>query len=230
MGSKKKRKNESTMKPIIVLNFKTYPEAAGKQALPLAKRLEKVKSKKYEIIIAPSLPTLEEVAEGTSLTVFSQHTDLAGLGPFTGKISAQELKKIGVKGTLLNHSERKIPFPLLKRIAADCKKHKLVTVVCASSLGEVKQTAKLAPDYLAYEPPELIGGNVSVTKARPEIISKAVKLVQKISPKTKVLCGAGVHSKEDVLKSLQLGAKGVLIGHAVPKAKNPAKFLKGLLG
>ena len=107
------------MKPIILLNFKTYPEVAGKKALLLARKLEKVRSKRYKIIIAPSLPTLEEVAESTSLTAFSQHTDLAGLGAFTGKISAQELKKIGVKGTLLNHSERKIPFSFLKRAFPD---------------------------------------------------------------------------------------------------------------
>ncbi|HLD39749.1 MAG TPA: triose-phosphate isomerase [Candidatus Nanoarchaeia archaeon] len=217
------------MKPLILLNFKTYPEAAGKKALLLAKKLEKVHSSKFEIVIAPSLPTLEEVAARTSLPVFSQHTDLAGLGPFTGKISAQELKKIGVKGTLLNHSERKIPFSILKKIVADGKKHKLVIVICASSLKEAKKVAALAPDYLAYEPPELIGGNVSVTKAKPEVIAKAVEIVKKISPKTKVLCGAGIQSGEDIRKALELGAQGVLIGHAVPKAKDPARFLKELL-
>ena len=110
---------QQQMKPLILLNFKTYPKAVGKKALLLAKKLEKVKTKKYDIVIAPSLPTLEEVAAGTSLIVFSQHTDLAGLGAYTGKISAQELKKIGVKGTLLNHSERKIPFSILKKIVAE---------------------------------------------------------------------------------------------------------------
>jgi len=218
------------MKSLILLNFKTYPETTGKKALLLAKRLEKVRSKKYEIVIAPSLPTLEEVAAGTLLKVFSQHTDLAGLGPFTGKVSAQELKEIGVKGTLLNHSERKIPFPILKKIVKDCKRNKLVVVICASSLTEVHKVTQLAPDYLAYEPPELIGGNISVTKAKPEVIAKAVKLVSKINPKTKVLCGAGIQSREDIIKALQLGAKGVLIGHAVPKAKDPDKFLRRLLG
>ena len=221
---------QQQMKPLILLNFKTYPKAVGKKALLLAKKLEKVKTKKYDIVIAPSLPTLEEVAAGTSLIVFSQHTDLAGLGAFTGKVSAEELKKIGVKGTLLNHSERKVPFLILKKIAADCKKHKLITVICASSLPEARQVAKLTPNYIAYEPPELIGGNISVTKAKPEVIAKAVEVVKKISPKTKVLCGAGVQSREDILKALELGAQGVLIGHAVPKAKDPAKFLRELLG
>lgn len=217
------------MKPLILLNFKTYKEAAGKNALRLAKKLEKVRTSKYQIVIAPSLPTLEEVATGTTLTVYSQHTDLARLGAFTGKISGEELKEIGVKGTILNHSERKIPYLILRKIVADCKKHKLVTVVCASSLDETRLVAKLAPDYLAYEPPELIGGDISVTKAKPEIIAKAVQVVKKISPKTRVLCGAGIRSREDIQKALKLGARGVLIGHAVPKAKDPAKFLKELL-
>ena len=60
------------MKPLILLNFKTYPEAAGKKALLLAKKLEKVHSSKFEIVIAPSLPTLEEVAARTSLPVFAR--------------------------------------------------------------------------------------------------------------------------------------------------------------
>jgi len=217
------------MKPLILLNFKTYPETVGKKALVLAKKLEKVTTKKYEVVIAPSLPTLEEVAVRTSLTVYAQHTDLAGLGAFTGKISAQELQKIGVKGTLLNHSERKIPFPILRKIHSDCKKKKLITVICASSLSEAKKVAKLKPDYLAYEPPELIGGEVSVTNAKPKVIVKAVELIHKVSAKTKVLCGAGVHSREDIQKALELGTQGALIGHAVPKAKDPAMFLRKLL-
>ncbi|MEK6809491.1 MAG: triose-phosphate isomerase, partial [Nanoarchaeota archaeon] len=94
---------------------------------------------------------------------------------------------------------------------------------------EAHHDAGLNPDYLAYEPQELIGGNISVTKAKPDIISRAVELVKGTSPKIKVLCGAGVHSREDILKALQLGAKGVLIGHAVPKAKDPQKVLRELL-
>ncbi len=217
------------MKPLILLNFKTYPEAAGLGALLLARKLEKVKSKRYEIVVAPSLLTLKEVAEKTSLKAFAQHTDLAGLGAFTGKIAPEELKAIKVTGTILNHSERKIPLSILQKIIAECKKQKLITVVCASSLVETKKVAKFTPDYIAYEPAELIGGDISVTKAKPEVIAKAAQVVKKVSPKTRLLCGAGVRSREDILKALELGAKGVLIGHAVPKAKDPAKFLQELL-
>ncbi len=217
------------MKPLVLLNFKTYQEAAGKNALLLAKQLQKVHSKEYEIVVAPSILMLKEIADKTSLTVYSQHTDHATLGAYTGRIPAEELKAIGVKGTLLNHSERKIPLQYLGGIVENCKKHQLKTVVCASSLAEVRKVAELKPDFLAYEPPELIGGEISVTDAKPDVILKALEIVDQASPKTRLLCGAGVHSQQDVGQALMLGAKGVLIGHAVPKAKNPAKFLREML-
>ena len=217
------------MKPLILLNFKTYKEAAGKNALALAKQLETVHSKEYDIVVAPSILMLKEIVDKTSLTVYSQHTDNISLGAHTGRIPAEELKAMGVKGTLLNHSERKIPLEFLQEIVEICKKKQLKTVICASSLSEVGKVAEFKPDFLAYEPPELIGGKISVTEAKPDLILKALEIVDKVSPKTRLLCGAGVHSKQDLGQALMLGAKGVLIGHAVPKAKNPGKFLQEML-
>ncbi len=216
-------------KALILLNFKVYQEALGKRALPLARKIAQAKKNGYEVAIAPSLLTIKEIAEKVSLPVFAQHTSHAPVGASTGRVVAQELKSIGVKGTILNHSERKIPIKYLSEIVKICKENKLKTVICASSLFEIRRVAHLNPDYLAYEPKELIGTNISVTSAKPEIILKVVDLVKSISPKTKVLCGAGVHSKEDLGQALLLGTKGVLIGHAVPKAKDPKKFLEEML-
>lgn len=211
------------MRSLIVINFKTYPEAVGKKALPLAKELAKVKSRKYEIIVVPSLLTLKEVAKVAN--AYSQHADLT-LGSHTGSIPVKELKELGVKGTLLNHSEKKIPLKQLKKTINLCKKQQLKTIVCTSTISETKKVAKLHPNFIAYEPKGLIGGNISVTEAKPKIIIKAVEVVKKISSKTKVLCGAGIHSREDLGHALLLGTHGVLIGHAVPKAKDPRKFLE----
>ncbi|MBT4805267.1 triose-phosphate isomerase [Candidatus Woesearchaeota archaeon] len=217
------------MKPLILINFKTYKESYGNKALELAKKIAKVKKNKYQIAVAPSLLTIKEIAQKTNLTVFSQHTDLADLGAHTGRIPADELKAIGVKSTILNHSERKIPLKFLKEIVELCKNKKIVTVVCASTISEIKKIAVFHPNYIAYEPKEFIGGNISVTEAKPEIIVRAVEAVKYISPKTKVLCGAGIHSKEDLGHALLLGTEGVLIGHAVSKAKDPKKFLEEML-
>ena len=211
--------------PLILLNFKTYPEALGKEELALAKKIARFKTDRYQIVIAPTLPLLKEVVENVTISVFAQHADPVESGAHTGSISVKELKNIGGQGTLLNHSEKKVPFFLLKKTIILCRQYHLTTVVCASSLTEVKKIAPFKPDYIAYEPTELIGGNISVTKAKPEIIAQAVR-----ASSVPVLCGAGIQGRDDIMKALELGAKGVLIGHAVARAKNPKKFLEGMLG
>ena len=216
------------MKPLILINFKIYPEAVAEKGLKLVQELEKVKTKKYEIALAPSLLSLGEIK--TTLPLFAQHADGIDVGPHTGSIPVRELKLRGIHGTILNHSEHKIAFSILKKTIRLCQKEKIITVVCASTLAKVKKIAALHPDFIAYEPSALIGGNISVTTAKPEIIKQAVNAVKKVSPKTKVLCGAGVHGRKDLLQALKVGTSGVLLAHAVVLAKNPRKFLEEMLG
>ena len=98
------------------------------------------------------------------------------------------------------------------------------SIVCVKSLIEAKKVAKLKPDYIAYEPPSLIGGKISVSTAKPDVIKKVVKAM-----KIPILVGAGIHCNEDVKKSYELGAKGILVSSAIVKAKDPEKILKELI-
>jgi len=56
-----------------------------------------------------------------------------------------------------------------------------------------------------------------------------VNLVKKISPKVKVLTGAGISTGEDVKKALELGTVGVLLASGVTKAKDPEKAIRDLV-
>ena len=217
------------MRPLIIINFKTYQEAAGKKALQLAKKIAAVRTARYDLAIAPPTLALKEISQKTKLKVLAQYVDAENYGAHTGEIIPAELKKSGAIGALINHSEHRLHLKLIKKTKEACKKQRLLTIICAADLSEVKAIAKLHPDYLAYEPKELIGGEVSVTKSQPKIIMEAVQLVKKISPKTKVLCGAGVHSKADLRQALKLGTEGVLMAHAVVKAKDPKRFLEEFL-
>jgi len=87
----------------------------------------------------------------------------------------------------------------------------------------------IRPDYIAIEPPELIGGEISVSKARPEVISDTVKLVKKANPDVGVLCGAGVQDGGDVRKAAELGSSGILVASAVVKSPEPGKVIEGLV-
>lgn len=217
------------MNGYVVLNFKSFKETFGKAGVELARRVDRTRSNGYEIIICPTLVNLAEIHQKTRVTIFSQHVDGVTQGPFTGHVSVDELKSIGVKGSLLNHSEYKLDFNELREAVELSKKKKFKNIVCASSLSELKKVAALEPSFVAYEPTDLIGGEVSVTSANPDIIVKAVEIVKTISPKTKFLVGAGIHSSEDLGQALLLGAHGVLIGHSIVDAKDPKQFLEKML-
>lgn len=215
------------MKPLILINFKTYKAGTGKAGWELAKVIAGIRSK-YQLVIAPQLVDLKEICGKVKIPVFAQHIDGIGFGAYTGSVLPEAVKEAGAKGTLMNHSEQRISLKEIRNLVKICRRLKLVTVVCAGSLSMLKRIARFSPDYIAYEPKKLIGGDVSVTEVNPKVISKAVKLVKKNNPKVKVLCGAGIHSRKDVLKALELGMEGVLISHKIVKAKEPGKVLKSM--
>ena len=96
----------------------------------------------------------------------------------------------------------------------------LTSLVCAQSIDEVESIAKLKPDIIAIEPPELIGSGRAVSKVNPKIISDSVDTVKSITNEVDVLCGAGIMTGEDVSIALELGSKGILIASGIIKANN----------
>lgn len=217
------------MKPLILINFKNYKESVGFSGVKLAKEMFLVKSKKYEIAIAPSIVLLKELSELKQGKVFAQYVDYHMHGAYTGSVLPAEVAEVGGYGTILNHSEKKIPFGVLQNIILECKRVGLKIVICASSLAEVSLMVNLKPDYIAYEPAELIGGDISVTSVKKKVIADAVKIVKKKGFQMKILCGAGVHSREDLVNALKLGASGVLLAHGIVCAKEPKEKLRELL-
>ena len=207
------------MKPIVIINFKTYQQ--GKKAVELAKKIEKVDK---NIIIGVQASDIYEIAKATKLKVYSQHVDFFKPGRQTGYILPEAVKKDKAKGTFLNHSEHSLEFSALKKTIKRCKKLKLKIAVFAKDLAEAKKVKRLKPDYLIIEPPELVGGKVSVSKAKPKKNKKIAKEL-----KTKFIVGAGIHTRNDVRVAMKLGASGIAISSSITKAKNPGKKLRELL-
>ena len=208
---------------MIFVNFKTYQQGTGEAALILAKICQEVeKNSGVKIIpIVQAADIFRLVSQG--LTVWAQHVDEVDFGPCTGQILAKGILAAGAKGTLLNHSEKKLPFEKIKNSLLGLKG--LQSLVCAESIKEGQQLAELKPDFLAYEPPELIGGEVSVSQAQPEIIREFVEKIKNMT----ILVGAGIHQQVDVKKALELGAKGVLVSSDIVLATNPQQELLDLV-
>ena len=95
--------------PLIALNFKTYAQAFGENAVRLAKIAEEV-SEQFGITIAVAPPTIDlaRVAAEVEIPVFAQHVDPYKPGSHTGSILAEDVKAAGAVGSLINHSEHRL--------------------------------------------------------------------------------------------------------------------------
>jgi triosephosphate isomerase len=208
--------------PAIIVNFKTYVEATGKNAVELAKKADRVHHETdFYVGIAPQLADLSAVAEAVEIPVFAQHVDPIKPGGHTGHVLVEAVKEAGAIGTLINHSERQLKLSDIDEILKRTKEQNLLSIVCANNPATSVAVSSLKPDMVAIEPPELIGTGIPVSKAQPEIVSGTVRLVREVNGKVTILCGAGISHGEDVSAALKLGTQGVLVASGIVKAKDP---------
>lgn len=216
--------------PLLLVNFKAYREAVGGAGLTLARLCERVSEASGQAIaVAPGLADLSFVASQVEIPVLAQHADNVPAGSFTGWLPPESIQAAAATGTLLNHAEHRIEVSSLETLIRRCEVLGLETVVCADTLAMARAAAALRPTFVAIEPPELIGGEVSVTNADPAIVSGAVEAVRAVDTGVQVLCGAGVKTGADAAKALALGTQGVLLSSGVVKAKEPQAVLTDLV-
>ncbi len=216
---------------VIIVNFKAYREGFGKRALELAKIADSVAARCDEYIgIAVSFLDLPVIAREVSIDVYAQHVDAIEFGSHTGRINAEMIKEYGAKGSLINHSERRLKLADIEFNVSRLRELGLTSVVCTNNVPTTAAAAALNPDYVAVEPPELIGSGIPVSKAEPEIVENSVKAAKKVNPDVKVLCGAGITTHEDYVKAMELGAEGVLLASGIVKAKDQKRALEELVG
>jgi len=205
------------MKPLLLINFKTYIEGTGKDAVKLAKLIDKIaKQKKAHVVVAVETADIYPVSKAVKLPVYAQHIDSVEEGAHTGAVLAKDVRENGAKGTILNHSEKKMKYRELRKSIEIARKNGLKTVVCVNNVAYLRRVRRFKPDYIAIEPPALIGTGISVSTARPGLIRKAVKVARGIP----LLAGAGISSGSDVKRALELGASGVLAASAIVRARD----------
>lgn len=215
--------------PVIVLNVKTYSEATGSNALALAILMDKIsKETGASMAITVQATDISLCAEKVKIPVWAEHIDPIKPGSHTGWTLPEAVKTAGAVGTLINHSEHRLKLADVDLCITRAKELNLDHIVCSNNVSTSKAIAAFSPNFIAVEPPELIGGDISVTTADPDIVSNSVKAVKSISKNVKVLCGAGVKNGRDVAKAIELGSDGVLLASGIVKAKDKEKVIRDL--
>lgn len=200
---------------MIIINLKAYEEGIGKSSEEIVSICEKAAEETGKQIIVCAQNTDLLRFKDSDIEVFSQHIESVKPGSHTGHTPVEVIVDADADGVLINHSEKRLDKKEIEKVIERAKNHNLTTVVCAQSPEECQIYSEFEPDFIAYEDPDLIGGDVSISEAEPEIIEKAVS-----ASKVPVLTGAGIHNTKDVEGSLEHGCEGVLVASAVVKADN----------
>lgn len=208
---------------MIVINFKAYDNAVGEKSEKIIEASRKASDDTGELVIV--CPQPEDLFRAENVEAFAQHVDGVEPGSHTGSILAKGVKDAGASGTLINHSENRLRDRAIEASVNAADSLGLETIVCAQSPEECEKYSGFNPDYIAFEPPELIGGSNPVSEAEPGLIEKAV---EKTGKNVGTLTGAGIKSRKDVEKSIELGCEGVLVASGVVKANDIYREIKDL--
>ncbi|MFB6251908.1 MAG: triose-phosphate isomerase [Halobellus sp.] len=209
----------------ILVNLKAYPC----DPIEVATAARDVADESgVRVAVSPQAADLSRVAE-TGVETWAQHVDPNGHGSHTGSTLAAAVADAGAQGTLVNHSERRLRLADIDGAVQAAARAGLETCVCANNPAQIGAVAALGPDGVAVEPPELIGGDVSVATADPGIVEDAVEAAAAVDDDVAVYCGAGISSGEDVATAGELGATGILLASGVAKADDPRAALESLV-
>lgn len=187
--------------------FEIGPKAylVGDEVLDLARAAD-LAAREHGVQVLFTSPLLDinrVVAATKNLVVCAPHMDPIQRGRGLADILPEAVRSAGAHAVMLNHAERPISYSVLEATMRRAAEVGLMTVVCASSMAEIRAVALLAPDVIVAEPTELIGSGQTSDLGYMQESSDAVR---SINPRILVLQAAGISSGEDVERVMALGA------------------------
>lgn len=215
-------------------------------------RINKVKTDN-KIIIIPSYLYIETFIKNTKYDIGSQNLSNELNGAFTGEVSSIQLNSIGVKYSLVGHSERRNLFhetdEIINEKTRQCLNHGITPIICVGeTLSEhnndetlVKINNQISHAILglddlnekkeiviAYEPIYAIGtGKAPEVKEIEIVINHIYEVLSKYDNiDFKILYGGSVN-KENIKKILDINKlDGVLIGTISSKIEDIIKIIE----
>jgi triosephosphate isomerase (TIM) len=212
--------------------FEVGPKAFmyGSELLRLAQFADKLCDKyQVQIIFTPQYVDIPLLAREThNIFVFAQHMDAIEIGRGIGSVLPEAVKAAGADGVLLNHAEKKLTRQVLGKTIARADEIGLASMVCADTLEEAVAIARLGPNIIIAEPPELIGVGKR-DQEHQQAIQEINVAICEVNPDIKVLHGAGISNGQDVFNIIMAGAYASGSTSGIFKSNDPFKTLEEMI-
>ena len=207
---------------MIWVNYKTYETGTGDRGLGVAQVCEEVSQETgIPIAVCPQTADLFRLGQQVNIELWAQHVDPITPGRNTGWQLPEAIMHAGASGVLINHSEHPLSDEEVHHTIERCVDVGLQTMVFVDTVEKATAVDAYLPTYIAFEPPELVGGDVSVATAGSDVLAQVVEAVNTAT----VIAGAGVHAVADVEKCVELGVQGVILASAVMKKTDDPRSL-----
>jgi triosephosphate isomerase (TIM) len=212
--------------------FEIGPKAYlyGRNALDLARQADRM-SVKYavQIIFTPQYVDIPLIAQRTQhLLVFAQHMDSLPVGRGVGSVLPEAIKTAGATGVLLSHAEKKLTLDELERTIRRADEVGLASMACADNLEEALKVARLAPNIIIVESPDLIGGGKRGGNNR-QSVTRINQAIWECNPEIRVLHGAGINNGKDVYDIISAGSQAAGSTSGIIKASDPYAMLEEMI-
>lgn len=212
--------------------FEIGPKAYlyGRALLKLAQHADKL-SQKYavRIIITPQCVDIPMLVRETShILVFAQHMDSLKPGRGIGSVLPEAIKEAGAAGALLNHVEKKLSLAEIERTIQRADEVGLATMVCADNAQEALEIAKMSPNIILVEAPNLIEAGKRAAEDQMEI-GKVNRRIWEVNRDILVLHGGGMSTGEDAYNIVKWGAQATGSTSGVILAKDPFERLEEMV-
>lgn len=212
--------------------FEVGPKAFlyGKELLKLAKHADKLcEQYDVQIIFTPQYVDIPVIARETErIFVFAQHMDAIVVGRGVGSVLPEALCEAGAHGVLLNHFEKRLSLDELEKAIARADEVGLATMVCADTVEDCNMIARMNPNIIIAEPPELIG--VGKREAgHQQAIQEINSVIWNINPEIRVLHGAGISCGQDVYDVIANGAQGTGSTSGIFLSNDPYRILEDMI-
>ena len=221
-------KNFNLTPPFFEIGPKAY--LFGKDVLRLAEFADELCIRyNVPIIFTPQYVDIPLLTRKTkNLLIFAQHMDSLKIGRGVGSVLPEAIKAAGAVGVLLNHAEKPLPFDLINQTIQRADEVGLASMVCAGNLEEIELVAKMNPNILLAESPELIGTGKRGPDDK-EAIQKINTLIWGINPEILVLHGAGINCGQDVYEIISLGAQATGSTSGIIMAEDPFAMMEEMI-